>query len=205
MVVFGGTDHHKQLGAVQIGPAELPEGTAYGIDQPCGHIHRAETAVCSVVRRAELLGEHSGQRLHLVAAGKQRKLLGVFGAQLAQALLQDLEDLLPGDLLEVRIAAFAAAAASQRLGQPRRRILFHNPRRTLGADHAFVQRVVGIALDVPNLAVAQGDADPAAAGTHITGGVLDLLAACLGVIGKYGVQHGLGLGASALSLRIRGR
>jgi hypothetical protein len=58
---------------------------------------------------------------------------------------------------------------------------FMMPGGALGADDALVQRVVGVALDVAHLAVAQGDADAAAAGAHVAGGVLDLDAAVPGV------------------------
>ena len=63
----------------------------------------------------------------------------------------------------------------QRLGQPRRRILLHDARRTLGADHALVERVVRIAVDVAHLTVAQMHEDAATAGEHVAGGLLDLL------------------------------
>jgi hypothetical protein len=88
VVVLGGADHHEELGAVQVGPAELPEAAADGVDHAGGHVHRAEAAVRRVVGRAELAREQAGQRLHLVAPGEQRELLRVGGAQVAQALLQ---------------------------------------------------------------------------------------------------------------------
>jgi hypothetical protein len=63
----------------------------------------------------------------------------------------------------------------QRPGQPRRRLLLHDPRRSLGADHAAVDRMVRVAVDVAQLAVAQVHADAAAARAHVAGGRLDLV------------------------------
>jgi hypothetical protein len=73
-----------------------------------------------VVGRAELAREQAGQRLHLVAAGEQRELLGVGGADLRQALGQQFQGVLPADRLELAGAALAAGLAQQRLRQPRR-------------------------------------------------------------------------------------
>src|SRR3546814_14571072 len=62
---------------------------------------------------------------------------------------------------DVALAAFADPL--QRLGQPRRRIVVHDPGRTLGAEHALVDRVVAVALDVADPAVLQMHLDAAAA------------------------------------------
>jgi len=70
VVILGRTDHHKQLGTVEVRPAELPERAADGVDHAGGHVHRTEAAVCGVIGGAELAGEHACQRLHLVAAGE---------------------------------------------------------------------------------------------------------------------------------------
>ena len=171
MVVLGGADHHEQFRAVEIGATEFPEAAADGVDHARGHVDRTEAAVCRVVRRAELAREHAGQRLHLVAAGEQGKLLGVGRTDLAQAFLHDRERLVPADRLELAGTALGARLAPQRPRQPRRRILLHDPRSTLGADHALVQRMLGIALDVADFAVFQMHADAAAASAHIAGGV----------------------------------
>ncbi|MCY1365419.1 hypothetical protein D9M69_522640 [compost metagenome] len=128
-----------------------------------------------VVGGAELARKQAGQGLHLVAPGEQGELFGVGGADLLQPLLQHREGGFPLDLDKLAVAAFAAGLAQQRLGETGRRVLLHDARRTLGADHALVQRVLGIALDVAHLAVAQVHPDAAAAGAHVTGGV-----ACLG-------------------------
>ncbi len=175
VVVLGGADHHEQLGAVEVGPAELPERAADGVDHAGGHVHRTEAAVRGVVRRAELAREQARQRLHLVAPGEERKLLRIGGADAAQAFGEGGEGLLPLDLLEIAGAALGALAPLERLGQPRRRVLLHDARRALGADHALVQRVVGVAVDVADLAVAQVHANAAAAGAHVAGGVAGLV------------------------------
>jgi hypothetical protein len=175
VVVLRRADHDEQLGAVEVRPAEFPEGAADGVDHAGGHVHRAEAAVRRVVGRAELAREEAGQRLHLVAAGEQGELLRVGGADLRQPLGQDREGLLPGDRLELAGAALAARLAQQRLRQPRRRVLLHDAGAALGADHALVERMVGVAVDVAHLPVDHVHADAAAAGAHVAGGFLHLL------------------------------
>jgi hypothetical protein len=160
MVVLRRADHDEQLGAVEVRPAEFPERAADGVDHAGGHVHRTEAAVRRVIRRAELAREHAGQRLHLVAAGEQGELLRVGGADLPQAFGQRGEGLLPLDFLELAGAALGPGLALERLQQARRRILLHDARRALGADHALVQRVVGIAVDVAHHAVTQMHAMP---------------------------------------------
>ena len=182
VMVLGGADHHEQPGAVEVRPAELPERAADRVDHARGHVDRAEAAVRRVVRGAELAREHPGQRLHLVAAGEERELLRVGGADAREPLVQDLVGALPADRLELARAALGARLAQQRLRQARRRVLLHDPRRALGADHALVDRVLGVAVDVAHLAVAQVHADAAAARAHVAGGRLDLgLAARRGI------------------------
>ena len=173
VMILGGADHDEQLGAIEVGAAEFPERAADGVDHAGGHVHRAEAAVRRIVGRAELAREQAGQRLHLVASGEQRKFLRIGGADLAQALAEDGERLFPADRLELARAALGARLAAQRLGQARRRILLHDAGRTLGADHALVQRMVGVAVDVAHLAVAQMHADAAAAGAHVAGGFVN--------------------------------
>ena len=64
--------------------------------------------------------------------------------------------------------------AQQRLRQPSRGVLLHDPRRPLGAEHPLVQRMIRIALNVANLTIPQRHPNPATAGAHITGRVLHL-------------------------------
>ena len=173
MVVFGGAYHHEQARLVEIGAAEFPEGAAYRIDHAGGHIGRAKAAVRGVIGRAELLGKQPGQRLHLIAAGKERELLGVGRTQVTQAVFQQLEGVVPGNRLEPGFTAFGVRHASQRQRQPRRRVLLHDARSALGANHALIQRVFGVAVDVTHFAVAQMNADSAAASAHVAGGFLD--------------------------------
>ena len=153
VVVFGGADHHEQLGAVQVGAAELPEAAADGVDHAGGHVDRAEAAVRRVVGRAELAREQAGQRLHLVAAGEQRELLRVGGADLGQALGQDLEGAAPRRSARTRrrrarCPALRSSGWVSRAGDT----CFMMPDAALGADHALVQRVLGVAVDVAHLA-----------------------------------------------------
>jgi hypothetical protein len=69
---------------------------------------------------------------------------GIGRADLAEPLGQGGEGLLPLDFLEFAGTAIGAGLALERLQQARRGVLLHDPRRTLGADHALVQRVVGL-------------------------------------------------------------
>ena len=122
----------------------------------------------SVVGGAELAGPPTGQCLALIAAGEKGELLRIFGANFRQPRADDLQRLVPFDFLELPGPAFAGAP--QRFRQPRRRIVLHDPGRSLAAQHAFVDRVILVALDIADLAVAQMDLDAAAAGTHVAGG-----------------------------------
>ena len=145
-----------------------------------------------VVGRAELAREQAGKGLHLVASGEEGELLGVGGTKMRQPLLENVEGLVPRDRLELASTTLAAGLAPQRLQQPGRRILLHDPRRALGTQHALVERMVGVALDVAQFTIAQVDADAAAAGAHVAGGGLDL---GLGVgqgLGRRVVQGGAG-------------
>jgi hypothetical protein len=117
MMILGGADHHEELGAVQIRSAELPEGAADGVDHARGHVDRAEAAMCRIVRRAELLGEETGQGLHLIATGEERELLRILGTQAPEALLEHRHRLVPGDRLELGGAPLRPRLAAQRLGQ----------------------------------------------------------------------------------------
>src|SRR5690606_23607968 len=56
-----------------------------------------------------------------------------------------------------------------------RRIVLHDPRGALGAEHALVHRVVAVSFDVADAAVLQAHVDAAAAGAHVAGGLLDLV------------------------------
>src|SRR3546814_11625508 len=90
----------------------------------------------------------------------------------------DLQRLFPLDLAELALAAFAHA--QQRLRQSRRRVVLHDPGRALGADHALVDRVRRVALDVADhlvlaLAVGQPHLAAAAAGAPVAGGGLALV------------------------------
>src|SRR5690606_16904587 len=96
------------------------------------------------------------------------------------------ERLVPFDFAELARAAFADA--QKRLRQSRRRIVLHDPGRALGADHALVDRVLRIAVDVADAAVLEVHADAAATGTHVARGLLDLVAGRLVEI-QLGVRH----------------
>ena len=172
MVILGRADHHEELRAVEVGAAELPERAADRIDHPGRHVDRAEAAVRRVVGCAELPREKARQRLHLVAAGEHRELLGVGGADASEALFQHPIRVIPADLDEFARAAFRAGLPPQRFREARRGILLHDSGAALGADHPLVDRMIRVPLDVADLAVAHMHADAAAAGAHVAGRVL---------------------------------
>src|SRR6185312_3439314 len=126
-----------------------------------------------VIRRAKLRRPPAGERLRLIAAGEKGEFLRVAPANLAEPADGDAERLFPLDLAKFAFAALARA--QERLLQPRRRIVLHDAGRTLGAKHAAVHRMAAVAFDVTDRAVAQADFDAAAAGTHITSGIFDLV------------------------------
>ena len=174
-VVFRHAPHDEVLGVIPVGRTELPEREADGIQAGRRHVDRAEAAVCRPVGGAELLRPQAGQRLHLVASGKIAQFGGVGRADLFQAVGQGVERLVPGNRLVNALAALGARLAHQRLGQLGGGILFHDPGRALGAQHALVGGMVAVALDEADLVVLQRDLDAAAAGTHVAGGVPDFL------------------------------
>src|SRR6218665_42403 len=105
------------------GPAKSPKPAADGVDHPRRHVDRAQAAMRSIVGRAELAREQAGERLHLVAAGKQRELLRVARADAGQTLGQHVVGALPTDGLELPGPALAAGLAQQRLRDARGREL----------------------------------------------------------------------------------
>ena len=51
----------------------------------------------------------------------------------------------------------------------------HDAGRTLGADHAAVDRMIGVAFDVTDFTILEMDLDAATAGTHVASGFADLV------------------------------
>src|SRR5439155_19555239 len=105
----------------------------------------------------------------------KRELRGIRRANVPEPLGDNVERLVPLDLDEVGGAALASRFALQRLPELRRRILFHDPGGSLGAEHALVDRVVEIALDEADLVVLDGDLDAAAARAHVARAEMRLL------------------------------
>ena len=181
VVVFGGADHHEQLRALEVRPAELPEAAADRVDHAGGHVHRAEAAVRRVVRRAEVAREQAGQRLHLVAAGEERELLRVGGAdpragassRIAKARSHEIGSNSPAPR---SLPGLRSSGCVSRAGDT----CFMIPAEPLAQITPRLIGWFGIAVDVARLAVAQVHADAAAAGAHVAGGRLDL-ALCAGV------------------------
>ncbi len=174
-VILGHAPHDEIFGVVPVRRAEFPERKADRIQTGCRHVDRTEPAVRRPVRRAELLRPQTGQRLHLVATREESQLGRVGRTNFFQPVGQHVERLLPGNRLVNALAALGTRLAHQGLGQLGGRILLHDPRRSLGAQHAPVGRVIAVALDEADLVVFQRDLDAAAAGAHITSGVLDFL------------------------------
>jgi cysteine synthase len=79
----------------------------------------------------------------------------------------------PFDFLELAGTAFADA--QQRLRKPGRAVMVHDPGRALGAQNAAVDRVVLVAFDIANAAVAQMHANAATASAHVASCALDLV------------------------------
>ena len=78
---------------------------------------------------------------------------------------------LPLDLAE--LARAARTAAQQRLLQPRRAVMLHDAGAALAAQHAAIDRMILVAVDVADLAVLDVHVDAAAAGAHVAGGLGD--------------------------------
>src|SRR5690606_25497750 len=165
VVILGHAPQHQVPTALPVRFAELPEAAADAV-QPAGrHVHRAEAAMRGVDQRAELLRPPAGQRLALVATGEEGQLVRIALADPTQPVGGELHRLVPLDL--DKLATAALALTLQRFLQPRRRVVLHDPGRALGAEHALVHRMIGIALDVAQPAVLDVDADAAAAGAHV--------------------------------------
>ena len=171
VVVFGDAPQHQVLRVVPVGFAEFPERAAQRVQPAGGHVHRAEPAVRGVIDRAELLRPPAGERLRLVAAGEEGQLVGIARADRREPGRGDLHRFVPADFLELALAALADA--QQRARQARRRVMLHQPGRALGAQHAAVHRVIGIALDVADPPFERPHPDAAAARAHVAGGGVD--------------------------------
>jgi hypothetical protein len=53
--------------------------------------------------------------------------------------------------------------------------VLHDAGTTFAANHAAIDRMVAIALDVTDLTVRNVDVDPAPAGAHVTRGLADFV------------------------------
>src|SRR5205823_13966766 len=80
IMVFGDAEHHEEPGARPIWLAELPEAAAERVHAVSRHVTRAQAAMRGKVRRPELLGPISRQRLALIPPGEKGELLRVGGA-----------------------------------------------------------------------------------------------------------------------------
>ena len=188
-MILGHAPEHEILRAVPVGRAEFPERIADRIEAGSGHVDRAEAAVRGPVRRAELLRPEARQRLHLVAAREERELLGIGRADMREAFAQQIKRVVPRNRVVDAVAPLAAGTANHRVLQLRLRILLHDARAALGAEHALIHHVIRVALDeayvrLTRLAGFPGSffrrhLDAAAAGAHVAGGVMHLLLAAI--------------------------
>ncbi len=119
---------------------------------------RTEPAMRCVVRRTEHLCPVPRQGLRLVATGKEGQLAGIglaYGAQPLcgnrQASSQPISTSVPLPRGPTRFNGSL---------QPRRRIVLHDPGRTLGTEYAAIDRMVAVALDVADLSVLQWTSIP---------------------------------------------
>ena len=84
VVILGHAEHQQVFRAFPVGIAEFPEAAADGV-QPAGrHVHGTEAAMRGEVGGAELLGPPAGEGLALVAAGEERKLARLAGADVGE-------------------------------------------------------------------------------------------------------------------------
>jgi hypothetical protein len=174
VVILGDAEHQQVFRLVPIRLAEFPKRSAQRVHAGGSHVDRAEAAVRGIVDRAELLRPPAGQRLRLVAAGEEGELVRIGLADGAEPLRRERQRLVPFDFAELAGPAFADS--QQRLGQARGRIVLHDPGRALRAQHALVDRVRGVSLDVAHAAVFQVHFDATPARAHIARGRLDLVA-----------------------------
>src|SRR5262249_39743738 len=65
--------------------------------------------------------------------------------------------------------------AQQRGGEPCGRVVVHQPRRALAAEHTLVHGMVAVALDIADPPILQMNLDAAAAGAPIAGRAVDLV------------------------------
>src|SRR5438105_2758753 len=130
----------------------------------------AWTAMRGKVRRPELRRPISRQRLALIPPGEKGELLRVGGADRRQPLDCGCDRLVPFDLAELPGASLADTL--ERFLELRRRGLLHDAGGALAADHAAVNGMVPVALDVADRTVLQMHFDPAAARAHVTGRAL---------------------------------
>ena len=194
IVVLRDPEQHEQLGAIPVRCTEFPEGATDRHDAGSGHVDRAEAAMRGIIRRAELLCPETGQRLRLIPAGEEGKLLGIVLANAIQPVGGYLERLVPADLLE--LARAARPDPFQGRAQPGRRVVLHDAGRALGAQYPLVDRVVAVALDVADLAVLDVHVDAAPACTHVAGRLANLVRHRLGQRHPVGVIHSLRSSAS---------
>ena len=54
-------------------------------------------------------------------------------------------------------------------------MMLHDPGRALGAKHAAIDRVIWVAFDIAQIAIAEVYPDAAAAGAHVTSGIFDFV------------------------------
>ena len=178
VMILGDAEQQEHLGVVPVGLAEFPERASQSVDPGGGHVDRAKATVGGIVRGAVGLGPEAGERLRLVAAGEEGEFFGSGGADRLQPVGRLLQRLIPSDFFE--LAGATRAGAPQRVAQSGRRVDLHDPGGTFGAEHTFVDRVVFVALDIGHLHFAgriglEMHIDPAAAGTHVAGGLFDLV------------------------------
>ena len=163
-MVFCHPEQHEQLGAVPIRLTKFPERAAHGVDACRGHVYGTEPAMGRIVGCAKILCPEAGERLRLIPPGEKRQLFRV-RPQRFQPPCGDVQRFVPADFFE--LARPARPDPLQRCTQTRRRVVLHDPRAALGAQHPTVHRMVAVAFDIGDLAIFHMDIDPAAAGAHV--------------------------------------
>ncbi len=106
-MVFGSSHHDEEFGVFKVGATKLPERATNGIDHTRRHIDRAKAAVRCVVGRTKLTGKKTCERLHLIAPGKKRKLLGVGPTKGFQPFTQKRKGLIPRNRIVLTLASIS--------------------------------------------------------------------------------------------------
>ncbi len=167
IMVLGNPEQQQAFCSLPVRLAELPERAADRVQSGRGDVDRAQPAMGSEVRCAELGGPPAGERLALVATGEEGRAARVGAADRCQPAGSDGQRLIPFDLYERRLAA--RPDPLERLAQPCRGEMVLQARGTLAAQHTVVLRMRGVPFDADRHTAMKMHVDAAATGAHVAG------------------------------------